>query len=107
MTTATPTSHAPREAPPTTVGLVALAVGEVAVIREAHLDRDDAALLRAMGLGPGVRFKLCRQGEPCIVAIMPSCCGVAGPGADLPCCAGRIGLARSLARAIVVSRVEA
>lgn len=79
------------------VPLTSLMQGQTGVICEARLDVDDAALLRAMGLGDRVRVKLCRVGEPCVVAL--------GTTAGRHChCQGhcRIGLARGLADRIFV-----
>lgn len=70
----------------------------------------DAAQVRAMGLSEQVRVRLCRGGEPCIVAVLPAlgaCAGEGGGGeggaTNLPCCASRIGLARALADRIMVT----
>lgn len=82
-----------------------LAVGETGVICDAQMDPSDGALLRAMGLAVSARIRLCRQGEPCIVAVMASggACQGGGEGAGaLPCCSSRIGLARALATRILV-----
>lgn len=80
--------------------LTSLRPGQTAVIGEARLEADDAALLRAMGLADRVRVKLCRVGEPCVVAV--------GPVEGRHChCQGhcRIGLARRLAERIFVTVV--
>jgi len=78
--------------------LTTLRPGQSAIIAETRLDVDDAALLRAMGLSDQVRIKLCRVGEPCIVAL--------GSVEGKHChCNGhcRIGLARGLAERIFVT----
>jgi Fe2+ transport system protein FeoA len=82
------------------VPLTALKAGQTGVICEARLDVDDAALLRAMGLADRVRVKLCRVGEPCVVALG----NVEGKHCH---CNGhcRIGLARGLAERIFVTVV--
>jgi hypothetical protein len=79
-------------------------VGEMGIIQEKKLDESDRAVLRAMGLACNATVKLCRAGEPCIVAVMTG--GAAGgrlgsgvAGAD--CC--RIGLAKPLADKIFVA----
>lgn len=80
------------------VPLTSLRPGQTAVIAEARLDADDAALLTAMGLAQRIRIKLCRVGEPCIVAL--------GQVEGRHChCNGhcRIGLARTLADRIFVT----
>ena len=78
--------------------LTHLRAGQTAVIAEARLDVDDAALLRAMGLSGNMRIRVCRIGEPCIVAVG----NIAGKHC---CCHGhcRIGLARSLADRVFVT----
>lgn len=76
------------------------------MICDAQMAPADGALLRAMGLAVSARIRLCRQGEPCIVAVMASgvpCQGDSpGGGGVLPCCSSRIGLARALAHRIFV-----
>lgn len=73
-----------------------LKAGDVGVVRSTHMNASDAAMLGAMGLCCNATVRLCRAGEPCIVAV------VAGRGAGC-----RIGLARPLADKIMVDRVEA
>lgn len=86
------------------VPLTHLRRGQTGVIREASLAADDAALLRAMGVAVDARIRLCRSGQPCIVAI--GCACVAGGAAKGKGRAGwggcRIGLARPLAERITV-----
>jgi FeoA domain len=65
------------------------------VIRSTTLDAQDSAMLAAMGLRCDSTVQLCREGEPCIVSVMS--------GGRFSC---RIGLARPLARAILVERIE-
>ena len=60
-------------------------------VAKADLDAKDAALLRAMGLSPNVRVRVCRRGTPCIVEIV----GREG-------CGCRIGLSPELARRIFI-----
>lgn len=94
MTSATPpTSPAAR-----TIPLTQLRVGQTGVVASASLDADDAKLLGAMGLAEGASVRLCRAGQPCIVA-------VGGIDAEACGCAGscRIGLARPLADRIQVT----
>lgn len=82
------------------VSLTTLRPGQTAVIAESRLDADDAALLRAMGLTDHSRIKICRIGQPCVVAL--------GPVEGKHChCNGhcRIGLARGLAERIMVTVV--
>jgi Fe2+ transport system protein FeoA len=68
--------------------------GQRGIVRHTHIAECDAALLGAMGLCCDAKVKLCRAGEPCIVAI------ATGRGASC-----RIGLARHLAEKIVVDLV--
>lgn len=84
---------------PTPVPLCSLAVGDVAVIVDKHLADDDRALLRAMGLERSATLRVCRVGEPCIVAVTTA--GAQGGRLDAGCC--RIGLARPLAERIIVT----
>ncbi|HYE03262.1 MAG TPA: FeoA family protein [Phycisphaerales bacterium] len=76
---------------PSTVRLTQLKRGQSAVVVDARLEKGDAAFLRAMGLCAAARVRLCRAGEPCIVAVGCGCGGTC-----------RIGLARPLAERIVV-----
>jgi Fe2+ transport system protein FeoA len=78
-----------------TIALTQLRPGQSAIVNSARLSQGDAALLGAMGLGCNSRVRLCRAGEPCIVAVMT--------GGHASC---RIGLARPLADQIMVE-VEA
>lgn len=97
-----PAHPAPQRPAPPAAGaptpLTHLRPGQTAVIAEARLDVDDAALLRAMGLSGNMRIRVCRIGEPCIVAVG----NIAGKHC---CCHGhcRIGLARSLADRVFVT----
>lgn len=73
------------------VGLCCMASGQCGVIRGMAATGADAAYLRAMGLRPNQRIRLCRANGPWIVEV--GCQG--GP-------ASRIGLARSLAEQVQV-----
>ena len=68
-------------------------VGECGLICETCLSDADAAMLRAMGLRPQARIRVCRLGEPCIVEVLALTDGG---------CGCRIGLARPLAARIMV-----
>ena len=88
--------------------LSSLRPGQTAVISQSRLSREDAALLRAMGLCERTVVRLCRAGEPCVVAvggIQTSPGGELAPAPKLCACAGhcRIGLARRLAEQIIVT----
>lgn len=77
------------------VGLRALTAGQVATIAALAIDPADAALLRAMGLRPGARLRVCRFGEPCVVEVLGGeACGCT--------CATRVGLAKRLAERLMV-----
>ena len=76
------------------VSLCQLKPGQSGVVRTAGVGESDAALLGAMGLCCNAKVRLCRAGEPCIVAI------TTGRGAGC-----RIGLARPLAEKIMVEVV--
>ena len=78
------------------VSLNQLAPGESGVVRSTEINSADAAMLGAMGLCCNATVRLCRAGEPCIVAV------VGGRGAGC-----RIGLARPLADRILVERLNA
>jgi len=84
-------------APSTPTPLSNLKRGQTGVLCESTLASDDAALLRAMGLHPAARIRLCRVGEPCIVSVAG---GAGGCGCGSTC---RIGLAKSLAARIYVT----
>jgi len=81
---------------PCCAGAVAIAEakpGQTGVVCHTGLDEHDAAMLRAMGLRPRSRVRICRVGEPCIVEVL----GASG-------CACRIGLSRPLARRVMIAR---
>ena len=84
------------------VPLTQMKIGQVGIIQEKRLEQGDRAVLRAMGLACNATVKLCRAGEPCIVAVMSG--GVAGGRLSGDCC--RIGLERPLADKIMVSICE-
>ena len=80
---------------PRSVPLTQLPRGRRATVDTSGVDHDDAQVLRAMGLKPNAEVKVCRLGEPCIVAIANQC--------GLGC---RIGLSRRLAEAVMASPCE-
>lgn len=94
---------------PSTV-LSKLRPGQIARVCEACIDSKDAAMLRAMGLRPNARIRVCRVGQPCIIEVMAGGCdgdeGACNAGSPAAECACRIGLARPLAEKVVVDRVE-
>lgn len=73
------------------IPLTQLPVGRYAALHESRLDPEDGALLRAMGLRPDCRLKMCRAGSACIVAVEGAC------GSSC-----RIGMARGLAERVYV-----
>lgn len=79
------------------VALSSLRSGQVAIVTDAQLAADDGAMLRAMGLVTGATVRVCRTGEPCIVAVMHT-----GAKASCSCGGSRIGLASNLAKQILV-----
>lgn len=98
--------------------LSSLAPGELAVVDRLDIEPQDAALLRAMGLCASCCVRMCRGGQPCIVAILTELGEPAGEcqggqssdsgserSAGFACCASRIGLAQELASRIVVRRL--
>jgi Fe2+ transport system protein FeoA len=94
-------SQAPGASVPTATGvcLTTLQAGQMATVFQTSLDPADAALLRAMGLRPAARIRVCRLGEPCIVEVMSGSDSCNRPGG----CACRIGLARPLAERVLVT----
>jgi Fe2+ transport system protein FeoA len=81
--------------PSPSIALSQLRPGQSGVVKAAEVGTSDAALLGAMGLCCNAKVRLCRAGEPCIVAIS------SGNGAGC-----RIGLARPLAERIMVEVAE-
>lgn len=71
--------------------LSALRRGQTARIIEKKLSVEDRAMLRAMGMRLNARVRLCRRGQPCIVALGERTCEC------------RIGLSRELADRIFVA----
>ena len=89
MTTPTGTSE------PSRIKLSQLPLGSRAFVSGMDLDESEASLLLAMGFGPNVEVRMCRLGEPCIVAL-PCGCDVSG-------C--RIGLAKKIAERVYVREI--
>lgn len=82
------------------VPLTSLSRGQRAVIREARMPADDAALLRAMGLCDCALLTVARAGEPCVVTVT----GIDGAECKCHRAGGcRIGLSRAMAERIFVS----
>lgn len=83
------------QAAPRRLALSQLRRGQAGVVRSADLAAPDASMLGAMGLHCNATVRLCRAGEPCIVAVVS--------GGRQSC---RIGLARPLAERIMVDVTE-
>ena len=73
----------------TTVPLLDLAPGTIAVLRQV-LDDQSRAILRSLGLTDGARLRICRLGDPCIIQVRST----------------RIGLSKAVAQSIYVSVTE-
>lgn len=71
--------------------LAKLKRGQVATVASASLEREDADLIRAMGLRPSAEVRMCMLGQTCIVELRDRC----GSGC-------RIGLARDIASRVMV-----
>lgn len=80
-----------------TAPLDSLKPGEISHVASLGVDDPgDAALLRAMGLRPGIRVRVVRLGEPTILEVLGAeACGCA--------CASRIGLTKALASRVRVA----
>lgn len=85
---ATRSQYAPGTAAPEPgpVDLTRLRAGSCARFHGARLDRADLDLLESLGLTDACRLRVCQTGDPCVVQVR----------------ATRIGLAESVARAILV-----
>lgn len=62
---------------PVTIPLAQLGIGACGILIGNQLDPDDAASLRAMGLRPECRLRVCKRGEPCIVTVNSGSCRIA------------------------------
>jgi FeoA domain len=81
-------------------------VGQMGVMCHSELQGADAALLRAMGLRPMARIRVCKIGEPCIVEVFSgSSSGCASSGAASLGCRSRIGLAKPLASKVMIGPI--
>jgi len=76
---------------PVTVPLSSCEAGSIVRFHGAHLDPQDANLLRALGVTRQSTLTLCKAGEPCIVQVRST----------------RIGLSRTVASGILVVREPA
>ena len=73
-----------------TIPLCDMCPGQIARFHEASLDSGTAHFLRALGLTRTSEFRVCQNGEPCIVQVRST----------------RIGLSRAVADRILVIPVE-
>ena len=89
------TSESAGPEPMAPVPVTSLRRGQCGIVQGTSLEDGEAAMLRAMGLRPRVRVRVCRLGEPCIVEV---CCG---PGVG-----SRIALNRPLAERVLVRPVD-
>lgn len=87
-----------------TLPLACLKVGQCGTIQEKRIPEQDRAMLRAMGLACNASVTLCRQGEPCIVAITTG--GASGGRLGEAAGTCRIGLTRELSEKIFVSLTQ-
>ncbi|MBX3392106.1 MAG: ferrous iron transport protein A [Phycisphaeraceae bacterium] len=78
--------------------------GFVGVVCHHDLGTADAELLRAMGLRPMARVRICKPGEPCIVQVLAGC-GHDGVVMGASGCSCRIGLSGSLARRVSIEAI--
>lgn len=75
--------------PGTTVPLLDLESGTIAVLRQV-LDDHSRVVLRSLGLTDGARLRICRLGNPCIIQVRST----------------RIGLSKVVAQSIYVAVAE-
>ena len=73
----------------TTVPLLDLAPGTIAVLRQV-LDDESRVVLRSLGLTDGARLRICRLGDPCIIQVRST----------------RIGLSKAVAQSVYVTVAE-
>ncbi len=62
---------------PSLVPLTSLALGARGSLRLAELESSDSALLAALGLSLGSRFRVCKRGEPWILQVRSTRIGLA------------------------------
>jgi Fe2+ transport system protein FeoA len=74
------------------VPLTALTRGSAGVVQPGRMDADDERALAELGIRPNASVRVCRKGNPCIVAVHEAC----GHGC-------RVGLCRRLAERVLVS----
>ena len=72
----------PTQPQPVTIPLTQLQRGRKGRIALADDASPDSAMLRAMGLKPQAEVRICRLGQPCIVAVKNQCGGGCRIGHD-------------------------
>lgn len=77
------------------VAVTQMSLDQIGRVCETCMDVRDAAMLRAMGLRPNARVRVVRLGEPCIIEVMGLNPATGG-------CGCRIGLAKELAKRVMV-----
>jgi Fe2+ transport system protein FeoA len=75
--------------------LSSLQAGQHALVIACRVEGADAPILRAMGLTEGAVLRVCRIGEPTIVALLCH--------RGCHCASSRVGLARALAERVMVT----
>jgi len=74
--------------PPGTLRLTDLQVGATARLHDAQVDVESRSQLRALGLTDKSVFRVCKQGEPCVVQVR----------------ATRVGISSRIAQHVIVTR---
>lgn len=62
-------SDGPRSPGETGLSLAELPTGHRGQLESTQLNVQETELLQALGLAPGCDFRVCKQGEPCIVQV--------------------------------------
>ena len=86
MATDAASSRHPTPRCETTVPLLAVEPGTIAVLQNV-LDTRSRAVLRSLGLTDGARLRICRLGDPCIIQVRST----------------RIGLSKRVAQSVYVA----
>lgn len=64
--------------PPDVLRLSDVASGTIAQLHDVHLDREAHDVLRGLGLTNASTFRVCKQGEPCVVQVHATRIGLSG-----------------------------
>ena len=92
-------SAAVQPAAPLARPLSSLGVGQHGLVIACRVEGANAPILRAMGLTEGAVLRVCRVGEPTIVALLCH--------RGCHCASSRVGLARALAERVLVTQEPA